>query len=278
MRGNAAQAKPFGAAKGSIPALAGERAELQYRVAVLKVYPRACGGTIRTDDGSDYTSGLSPRLRGNGTEASRAPVTRGSIPALAGERIGDVVHAEYLGVYPRACGGTWYCRRAERARQGLSPRLQGNGRGRSRQITVTGSIPALAGERVAESQRLFKGKVYPRACGGTTRAADTLRNLMGLSPRLRGNGSHRKKKPFIERVYPRACGGTSLPFKPYCQTAGLSPRLRGNGQPIYRCVRRQRSIPALAGERAGILQGSNGLLVYPRACGGTQPAITCIAD
>ena len=71
------------------------------------------------------------------------------------------------------------------------------------------------------------------------------------------------------RVYPRVCGGTK--GFPACGEVikGLSPRVRGNLDHYPHHGRRNRSIPACAGEpepaRADLCKPP----VYPRVCGGT---------
>ena len=52
-------------------------------------------------------------------------------------------------------------------RKGLSPRLRGNELDTSPHVLIIGSIPALAGEREANSTDDRSARVYPRACGGT---------------------------------------------------------------------------------------------------------------
>ena len=72
---------------------------------------------------------------------------RGSIPALAGERIRAWTTRSSSWVYPRACGGTVPSDPEIGDKAGLSPRLRGNvQRGRTG-FSSAGSIPALAGER-----------------------------------------------------------------------------------------------------------------------------------
>ena len=112
-------------------------------------------------------------------------------------------------------------------------------------------------------------RVYPRACGGTGRVADSLFGPGGLSPRVRGNrresslqrpgtgsiparaGEPHQSPPHghPQEVYPRACGGTLRVCVVCRYVQGLSPRVRGN--PI------RKPLTDALGE------------VYPRACGGT---------
>ena len=85
MRGNRDQALPLTNSPGSIPAHAGEPAGCCPRTSRCRVYPRACGGTIRLDFGQHHGWGLSPRMRGNRKPGIRRDVESGSIPAHAGE-------------------------------------------------------------------------------------------------------------------------------------------------------------------------------------------------
>ena len=133
------------------------------------------------------------------------------------------------------------------------------------------------------------GGVYPRACGGTVGKGSGLDVAKGLSPRLRGNLLPRSSGLVVLRsipalageprcassafslcrVYPRACGGTYLRELVRSRLRGLSPRLRGNHYVASPEKRFFRSIPALAGEPFCSRGSIAGLMVYPRACGGT---------
>ena len=76
------------------------------------------------------------------------------------------------------------------------------------------------------------------------------------------------------KVYPRACGGTPALACLALAVAGLSPRVRGN--PKYQHVNCTvgGSIPARAGEPIRDHHARRGPLLYPRACGGTNPMDT----
>ena len=54
--------------------------------------------------------------------------------------------------------------------------------------------------------------------------------------------------------------------------AGLSPRVRGNPKKAKKAAKKARSIPASAGEPAGVSASSLAYVVYPRECGGTAHA------
>ena len=70
-------------------------------------------------------------------------------------------------------------------------------------------------------------------------------------------------------VYPRACGGTESVRPKTLIPMGLSPRVRGNRSQLGAIRRRDRSIPARAGEPCRWTGPPPGRWVYPRACGGT---------
>ena len=151
------------------------------------VYPRACGGTTANRTGQPFEEGLSPRLRGNAADPSGNRRFMASIPALAGERTAMTADFNAAWVYPRACGGTRRSPKFIRSRTGLSPRLRGNDRSKTVSYRQPGSIPALAGERLAPPFRPESIRVYPRACGGTFCTHRRWASGRGLSPRLRGN-------------------------------------------------------------------------------------------
>ena len=235
-------------ALGSIPARAGEPDWRGVNALWQRVYPRACGGTQSTISDAGRISGLSPRVRGNPLTAPRTAAGRGSIPARAGEPIAGPFSASAVAVYPRACGGTGKSRAVRMIMPGLSPRVRGNPlRGISKELNE-GSIPARAGEPRSWIPASGWERVYPRACGGTSRASRSPTKSCGLSPRVRGNQIVRvKRRPqnrsiparagephpiplsaHSMKVYPRACGGTLNSRSNNIEHEGLSPRVRGN--------------------------------------------------
>ena len=155
------------------------------------------------------------------------------------------------------------------SRRGLSPRMRGNRRQHLDHVQGHGSIPAHAGEPSPSARGRPQGRVYPRACGGTTWPLYLTPVLEGLSPRMRGNRAGRvvdqpargsipahagEPRPpsgrrSRRRVYPRACGGT---------VSGGERSAAPHG-----------SIPAHAGKPGTLMFHSDLARVYPRACGGT---------
>ena len=70
---------------GSIPACAGEPVSIISPMRPSWVYPRVCGGTEAVGAVVADGQGLSPRVRGNHTQAQTDVFGIGSIPACAGE-------------------------------------------------------------------------------------------------------------------------------------------------------------------------------------------------
>ena len=187
LRGNRFNPSMVALRVGSIPALAGEPVTQRTRLDLREVYPRACGGTEFDPRGDVPLAGLSPRLRGNPTKYPPSQVRQRSIPALAGEpRAGVRIRYRDM-VYPRACGGTAVRQHEGRRGPGLSPRLRGNPLRYPQARRFQRSIPALAGEPCGCPAQRPIGRVYPRACGGTTLTTVKILAHEGLSPRLRGN-------------------------------------------------------------------------------------------
>ena len=65
VRGNLPQRQAPHIRHGSIPACAGEPSVRVSRLALTRVYPRVCGGTLATAAEGTDIAGLSPRVRGN---------------------------------------------------------------------------------------------------------------------------------------------------------------------------------------------------------------------
>ena len=269
VRGNPLLVLSDGGGSGSIPARAGEP---RWRIRWPRrrmVYPRACGGTSAPGRTAISWSGLSPRVRGNPAPSHRSATPAGSIPARAGEPC----HWVYLrwrdAVYPRACGGTHHGRRSLADAVGLSPRVRGNLVNALADRDAARSIPARAGEPVSGLRQYPRLGVYPRACGGTTRATPVASTQYGLSPRVRGNRSRGREMWLMRRSIPARAGEPERGLACGQYVRGLSPRVRGNRAMVRKSEPPLRSIPARAGEPPSSRKASSAGGVYPRACGGT---------
>ena len=228
-----------------------------------------CGGTQTGGWSGSEPQGLSPRVRGNpGTGTGTGTRPR---------------------VYPRVCGGTYHYSPTPAVCKGLSPRVRGNQLAPVSKYVRYGSIPACAGEPLADAASEPILTVYPRVCGGTGEPALEGTRNAGLSPRVRGNQALCDTPPSVigsipacagepernaawmtaSQVYPRVCGGTPIFGLLVGRRRGLSPRVRGNPRTTDKSRAGERSIPACAGEPALVGRRICPPAVYPRVCGGT---------
>ena len=139
----------------------------------------------------------------------------------------------------------------------------------------------------------LRSRVYPRVCGGTVVVPTVTMSFIGLSPRVRGNRDYSDKHIPCAGSIPACAGGTrsarrtrSTPYglSPRVRgtvtldastpgATGLSPRVRGNLLHHFFCLLVVRSIPRVRGNPDVILEGIRVGEVYPRVCGGTEPAV-----
>ena len=84
--------------------------------------------------------------------------------------------------------------------------MRGNLIQAGREMGLTRSIPACAGEPPLDSIYRVGYTVYPRVCGGTIGNLPPGRAEDGLSPRVRGNLPPSNVIDFMERSIP-ACAG-----------------------------------------------------------------------
>ncbi len=131
---------------GSIPACAGEPADIPATACSSGVYPRVCGGTFGRLCCWYLSRGLSPRVRGNLDSGGHRERCQGSIPACAGEPLDQSCRQSSNTVYPRVCGGTIIINVELADGEGLSPRVRGNQCCPTLCLLRGRSIPACAGE------------------------------------------------------------------------------------------------------------------------------------
>ena len=170
----------------SIPAWAGETQSVLRPVRRPRVYPRVGGGNDLVIDRILFATGLSPRGRGKQSRQVIVQPFQGSIPAWAGETSFSLARSQTGTVYPRVGGGNDGPIQFQPYRVGLSPRGRGKPPGAPYSVTLTGSIPAWAGETQWSRYGRWQKRVYPRVGGGNPAAAIVSPFGLGLSPRGRG--------------------------------------------------------------------------------------------
>ena len=153
---------------GSIPARAGEPGPASASGSPPRVYPRTGGGTPFAIRKAISVRGLSPHGRGNRRHRRQFAVSRGSIPARAGEPARSGRASDARGVYPRTGGGTEAKIFDTLPRDGVYPRTGGGTRDTfiGGRLAAQGSIPARAGEpRRSEAQGASTAGSIPARAG-----------------------------------------------------------------------------------------------------------------
>ncbi len=170
----------------SIPAYAGDPFQTGVDELTAKVYPRLRGGSCWATAGWRYSLGLSPPTRGIQYEFHHHHHPRRSIPAYAGDPRSSFTTAPARRVYPRLRGGSCRSPALSQPFSGLSPPTRGIHRKRRLANVRGGSIPAYAGDPLAEYPDEVPRVVYPRLRGGSADPARAVRRNRGLSPPTRG--------------------------------------------------------------------------------------------
>ncbi len=214
----------------------------------MGAYPRSRGGTQVFAEGVPGVNGLSPLTRGNLHALANNEISKGPIPAHAGEPASAGTHFLRCRAYPRSRGGTSVGPNGVTIKNGLSPLTRGNRVPNAVEKAADGPIPAHAGEPGRADCGFACRRAYPRSRGGTRPSAATTSSCSGLSPLTRGNpvcrvvDLHRRgpipahagepgmsgRRPASSGAYPRSRGGTPRVLTTNRPDEGLSPLTRGN--------------------------------------------------
>ena len=270
-----------------IPARAGNRYDRLGNSPAIAVYPRPCGEQI--DDRADHqpSDGLSPPVRGTASRRLHGWSKPRFIPARAGNRTSVRHELRSIPVYPRPCGEQIDATDDKLTGDGLSPPVRGTEHCEPGKPHRGRFIPARAGNSVHGRTSPQIRTVYPRPCGEQALRAICSPWSIGLSPPVRGTASHRRRQghhvrfiparagnsgPFPRApgpwpVYPRPCGEQMAVDHVPKLRGGLSPPVRGTGPPPGAQRRRQRFIPARAGNSSSPAKWTARAAVYPRPCG-----------
>ncbi len=236
-----------GASVRSIPAYAGDPGLGCGNQTPPGVYPRLRGGSGWFIESVEQPQGLSPPTRGIPARFELERMDVRSIPAYAGDPLGQRRLPASLEVYPRLRGGSISGANEEQEQWGLSPPTRGiRGKGSANDIAVR-SIPAYAGDPPRRVHSVNTIAVYPRLRGGSLFVNGEPVDIPGLSPPTRGIPSREPCFISTDRsipayagdplsfwfwasyrtVYPRLRGGSALLTARRLLVAGLSPPTRG---------------------------------------------------
>ncbi len=131
---------------GPIPACAGETKSWCGVAAFARAYPRMRGGNgFRAVRFADL-GGLSPHARGKLRGLCQQAQAAGPIPACAGETLPRSSFPACAGAYPRMRGGNFSVMPWAALMAGLSPHARGKRVSPDAKDTLSGPIPACAGE------------------------------------------------------------------------------------------------------------------------------------
>ena len=151
----------------------------------------------------------------------------------------------------------------------------------------SGSIPAGAGQPIAQRSRSVLDRVHPRWCGAAGREGVIVCGREGPSPLVRGSRTNPARRSLrggsipagagqpwrhlpaecLPWVHPRWCGAASVIFVPIAPEMGPSPLVRGSRIKSAGLSVQAGSIPAGAGQPT--VAGKKPLFkrVHPRWCG-----------
>ena len=140
--------------RGIIPAYAGNTGSLAATARATWDHPRVCGEHDDMPLHCDELTGSSPRMRGTHPAGRLRMPDRGIIPAYAGNTSDSNRGTRTRWDHPRVCGEhqwasyrPWHC-------VGSSPRMRGTPARKPAIMSLTGIIPAYAGNTAHLHQRL----------------------------------------------------------------------------------------------------------------------------
>ena len=190
-------------------------------------------------------------------------------------------------VHPRVCGEQSRSNPRATPVTGSSPRVRGTDPLTLPEPHSDRFIPACAGNsRILRKSGSYYS-VHPRVCGEQSRSNPRATPVTGSSPRVRGTDPLTLPEPHSDRfipacagnrigagsagsaipVHPRVCGEQTVSNRKHGSTIGSSPRVRGTVAPVAKLQRRQRFIPACAGNRQPQVKATPFSTVHPRVCG-----------
>ena len=157
---------------------------------------------------------------------------------------------------------------------GSSPPARGTRIRARREREVSRFIPARAGNTCSRRGGFRRRTVHPRPRGEHMTDHSRLASCAGSSPPARGTPTAVSTCPTWSAVHPRPRGEHSLRFHRCGLMAGSSPPARGTLVIGLRDHRRNRFIPARAGNTTASACGSSERPVHPRPRGEHPPAVT----
>ena len=213
--------------QGLIPAGAGQTPVCFFHATNPRAHPRGCGADSAPQLAAAIDKGSSPRVRGRLRGTWRFRMSKGLIPAGAGQTpmISELAEVDV----------------------GSSPRVRGRHGHLCFGAGECGLIPAGAGQTSRRSPNSPTHPAHPRGCGADGHGSYDGTVKEGSSPRVRGRPAHRCRPRGLERLipagagqtiasvaivttlraHPRGCGADSAASQLARRAHGSSPRVRG---------------------------------------------------
>ena len=208
MRGTHRLRERTGSAGGIIPAYAGNTRRPAGACGLERDHPRICGEHVIGFVSSVTLLGSSPHMRGTLFAARTSTMSRGIIPAYAG----NTCTATSIGVknwdHPRICGEHSPFSTIFAAAMGSSPHMRGTRRIPDRQPAQGGIIPAYAGNTRYDRGRVPYRGDHPRICGEHINASGLPAATRGSSPHMRGTPNPGAMIDNIAGIIPAYAGNT----------------------------------------------------------------------
>ncbi len=252
---------------GSSPRVRGTRATQRAGRRHGRFHPRGCGERPAYGLSRYALHGSSPRVRGT-RHMPEIDVSRERfIPAGAGNAETTGLPDWHVPVHPRGCGERGNRTATGSDFLGSSPRVRGTPTPEGQQAMVGRFIPAGAGNAAGRCSRTRSSSVHPRGCGERATRVSTWVTAAGSSPRVRGtrrsltaglvsdrfipagagNATTTNTTAITAAVHPRGCEERFVRDAMSSASTGSSPRVRGTQCRGRQIPRRQRFIPAGAG-------------------------------
>ena len=165
VRGTPPRSQRMAAARGIIPACAGNTDKPTEDGGPDGDHPRMCGEHKTPGHGHTHLLGSSPHVRGTLLSCLRIVHRRGIIPACAGNTIKRWVYSRRTWDHPRMCGEHRTTHPSDPTKWGSSPHVRGT---RFRADLVPGApgiIPACAGNTLLSPAVAILRRDHPRMCG-----------------------------------------------------------------------------------------------------------------
>ncbi len=272
---------------GSSPQARGTRLLGGALVIECRFIPAGAGNTL-TSERPDAAGAVHPRRRGeHGARRPDGLRLSGSSPQARGTPRRSSAGMPRKAVHPRRRGEHWPAPAASTASTGSSPQARGTPRSSSSRFSLSRFIPAGAGNTCSPRRRAFRPPVHPRRRGEHGISIKKLIERGGSSPQARGTrwsgrcrrgtrrfipagaGNTRRRPRASEQraVHPRR-RGEHLSMPPARNSSvGSSPQARGTRRRGSAGLRRQRFIPAGAGNTVVARSAARQAAVHPRRRG-----------